>query len=209
MADIRNGFARFTLQEFRVCVRAIFAFGAGYKLGERYKLGALERRLGQSWDPSASYSPKGPKVGPIPFGYSSAFLALAAAAAAALTVFALGMPETADRATVSLPSWVRCWPSRTTPFCQRARCAEAKDGSRRYTTQDRRIIPNVARWRGFSSKVPRNMILLRVAWSLLRFAECSVFADRGGDLRDLLVAVRARVSGVGDQRRAPAPNNRL
>jgi sugar phosphate permease len=34
------------------------------------------------------------------FGYSSAFLALAAA----LTVFALGMPETADRATVSLPS---------------------------------------------------------------------------------------------------------
>jgi MFS family permease len=31
------------------------------------------------------------------FGYSSAFLALAAAAAAALTVFALGMPETTDR----------------------------------------------------------------------------------------------------------------
>ena len=25
------------------------------------------------------------------------------------------------------------------------------------------------------------------------------FVDRGGDLRDLLVAVRARVSGVGDQ----------
>jgi hypothetical protein len=38
------------------------------------------------------------------FGYSSAFLALAAAAVAALTVFALGMPETADRATVSLLS---------------------------------------------------------------------------------------------------------
>jgi hypothetical protein len=38
------------------------------------------------------------------FGYSTAFLALAAAAAAALTVFALGMPETADRATASLPS---------------------------------------------------------------------------------------------------------
>ena len=37
-------------------------------------------------------------------GYSSAFLTLAAAAAAALTVFALEMPETADRATVSLPS---------------------------------------------------------------------------------------------------------
>ena len=38
------------------------------------------------------------------FGYSAAFLALAAAAAAALTVFALGMPETADRTTASLPS---------------------------------------------------------------------------------------------------------
>ena len=37
------------------------------------------------------------------FGYNSAFLALAAAAAAALTVFALGMPETADRTAVSLP----------------------------------------------------------------------------------------------------------
>jgi len=37
------------------------------------------------------------------FGYSAAFLALAAAAAAALTVFAFGMPETADRATRSLP----------------------------------------------------------------------------------------------------------
>src|SRR5258706_211589 len=35
------------------------------------------------------------------------------------------------------------------------------------------------------------------------------FADRRGDLRDLLVAVRARVSRVADQRRAPAPNNRL
>src|SRR6202043_194641 len=33
------------------------------------------------------------------------------------------------------------------------------------------------------------------------------FADRRGDLRDLLVAVRARVSGVGDQRRAPAPGS--
>jgi MFS family permease len=37
------------------------------------------------------------------FGYSAAFLALAAAAGAALTVFALGMPETADRAAASLP----------------------------------------------------------------------------------------------------------
>jgi hypothetical protein len=38
------------------------------------------------------------------FGYSAAFLALTAAAAVALTVFALGMPETADRAAASLPS---------------------------------------------------------------------------------------------------------
>jgi hypothetical protein len=34
-------------------------------------------------------------------------------------------------------------------------------------------------------------------------------ADRGGDLRDLLVAVRARVSGIGDQRRAPADLDRI
>jgi MFS family permease len=38
------------------------------------------------------------------FGYSAAFLALGAAAGVALIVFALRMPETADRATVSLPS---------------------------------------------------------------------------------------------------------
>jgi len=38
------------------------------------------------------------------FGYSAAFLTLGAAAGVALIVFALGMPETADRATVSLPS---------------------------------------------------------------------------------------------------------
>jgi MFS family permease len=37
------------------------------------------------------------------FGYSAGFLALAAAAAVALTVFALGMPETADRAMLSQP----------------------------------------------------------------------------------------------------------
>jgi predicted MFS family arabinose efflux permease len=37
------------------------------------------------------------------FGYSSAFLTLAGAAATALTVFAVGMPETADRPAVSLP----------------------------------------------------------------------------------------------------------
>src|SRR5260221_11539612 len=34
-----------TFKEFRVCVRAIFAFAGGYKLGERYLLGELERRL--------------------------------------------------------------------------------------------------------------------------------------------------------------------
>ena len=38
------------------------------------------------------------------FGYSSAFLALGAAAGAALIVFALRMPETAEPETVSLPS---------------------------------------------------------------------------------------------------------
>jgi MFS family permease len=34
---------KFSLSEFRVCVRAIFAFGAGYKLGERYRLGEVMR----------------------------------------------------------------------------------------------------------------------------------------------------------------------
>ena len=38
------------------------------------------------------------------FGYSAAFLASGAVAAVALTVFAIGMPETAERAAVSLPS---------------------------------------------------------------------------------------------------------
>jgi hypothetical protein len=36
------------------------------------------------------------------FGYSATFLTLGAAAALALFVFAVGMPETADRETVSL-----------------------------------------------------------------------------------------------------------
>ena len=35
-------YTKFTFKEFRVCVRAIFAFAGGYKLGE------LERRHGQS-----------------------------------------------------------------------------------------------------------------------------------------------------------------
>jgi hypothetical protein len=35
-------FSRVTLAEFMVCVRAIYAFGSGYKLGENYRLGAIE-----------------------------------------------------------------------------------------------------------------------------------------------------------------------
>ena len=53
MADTGNGFATFTLKAFRVCIRAIFAFGAGYKLGERYRLGQIEMRRAQSADPEA------------------------------------------------------------------------------------------------------------------------------------------------------------
>ena len=44
---------RFTFKEFFVCVRAIFAFGAGYKLGERYKLGKIEEKRARSADPEA------------------------------------------------------------------------------------------------------------------------------------------------------------
>ena len=40
-------YRKFTFKEFRVCVRAIFAFAGGDKLGE------LERRHGQSADPEA------------------------------------------------------------------------------------------------------------------------------------------------------------
>ena len=46
-------YTKFTFKEFRVCVRAIFAFAGGYKLGEPYLLGELERRHGQSADPEA------------------------------------------------------------------------------------------------------------------------------------------------------------
>lgn len=42
-----------TWKEFKVCVRAIFAFGAGYKLGERYALGRLEEKRGKSADAEA------------------------------------------------------------------------------------------------------------------------------------------------------------
>ena len=37
-------YTKFTFKEFRVCVRAVFAFGAGYKLGERYRLGPIGAR---------------------------------------------------------------------------------------------------------------------------------------------------------------------
>ena len=46
-------YMKFTFKEFRVCARAWLAFGAGYKMGERYRLGELERRRGQSADPEA------------------------------------------------------------------------------------------------------------------------------------------------------------
>jgi hypothetical protein len=46
-------YQKFTLKEFRVCVRAVFAFAAGYKLGERYKLGEIEMRRARSADPEA------------------------------------------------------------------------------------------------------------------------------------------------------------
>ena len=46
-------YRKFTFKEFRVCVRAGLAFWAGYKFGERYLLGELERRNAQSLDPEA------------------------------------------------------------------------------------------------------------------------------------------------------------
>jgi hypothetical protein len=46
-------YTKFTFSEFRVCVRAGLAFWAGYKLGERYKLGELEERRGRAADPEA------------------------------------------------------------------------------------------------------------------------------------------------------------
>lgn len=42
-----------TLKELRICIKAIFAFGAGYKLGERYELGNLLEKRGKSADPEA------------------------------------------------------------------------------------------------------------------------------------------------------------
>jgi alkanesulfonate monooxygenase SsuD/methylene tetrahydromethanopterin reductase-like flavin-dependent oxidoreductase (luciferase family) len=55
----------------------------------------------------------------------------------------------------------------------------------------------------------RHLYVCAQAAALIADATGGRMLDRGGDLRDLLVAVRARVSGVGDQRRAPAPSNRL
>jgi hypothetical protein len=46
-------YAKFTIKELRACARAWFAFGAGYKLGERYLLGELEERRARSADPEA------------------------------------------------------------------------------------------------------------------------------------------------------------
>jgi hypothetical protein len=46
-------FSRVTLAEFKVCVKAIYAFGAGYKLGENYRLGAIEGPRAKKADPEA------------------------------------------------------------------------------------------------------------------------------------------------------------
>jgi hypothetical protein len=46
-------FTRFTFREFRVCVRAVFAFGSGYKLGEGYALGIVEESRGKAADAEA------------------------------------------------------------------------------------------------------------------------------------------------------------
>ena len=51
--SVPRAYTRFTFKEFRVCVRAVFAFAAGYKLGERYRLGQIEMRRAQSADPEA------------------------------------------------------------------------------------------------------------------------------------------------------------
>lgn len=44
---------KFSFREFRLCVRAIFAFGSGYKLGEGYALGRIEEARGKSADAEA------------------------------------------------------------------------------------------------------------------------------------------------------------
>jgi hypothetical protein len=41
------------IEEFKRCADAIFAFAAGYKLGERYTLGKLEAKRARSIDSEA------------------------------------------------------------------------------------------------------------------------------------------------------------
>ena len=41
------------IREFMRCAKAIFAFGAGYKAGERYKLGELEAARAKQIDDEA------------------------------------------------------------------------------------------------------------------------------------------------------------
>ncbi len=41
------------IREFARCAAAIFAFAAGYKLGERYALGRLEAKRARSLDAEA------------------------------------------------------------------------------------------------------------------------------------------------------------
>jgi hypothetical protein len=44
---------RFSFREFWRCVKAIYAFGSGYKLGEGYLLGKLEQPYAQRADGEA------------------------------------------------------------------------------------------------------------------------------------------------------------
>lgn len=44
---------RVTWREFKVCVRAIFAFAVGYKAGEKYRLGAILESRGKRADAEA------------------------------------------------------------------------------------------------------------------------------------------------------------
>jgi hypothetical protein len=42
-------YTKFTFKEFRVCVRAIFAFADGYKLGELINCDRNSRKTRESW----------------------------------------------------------------------------------------------------------------------------------------------------------------
>jgi hypothetical protein len=50
---IVNLFKDFTFREFGRCVRAVFAFAAGYKLGEGYPLGKIEEARAKHADQEA------------------------------------------------------------------------------------------------------------------------------------------------------------